>query len=95
MSYTVLLFRDLAANSSKMVGLHDLNSARCIITERFVLDCDKIFAVCNIGRAVTDAGVKSVLDLAKRANKLSSVGIVCTKSDVSQIQASRYFTLHI
>lgn len=65
-------------------GLHDLNSARRNITERYLLHCDEIFAVCNIGRAVTDAGVASVFELAKKA-KLSNVGIICTKSDVSQV----------
>lgn len=65
------------------VGLRDINSARVKITERYLLDCDEIFAVCNIGRATTDAGVKSVFDLARRVS-LSQVGIICTKSDVSR-----------
>ena len=47
-----------------------------------MLKCDEIFAVCQIGRATTDAGVMSVFELARQA-KLSNVGIVCTKSDVS------------
>ncbi|KAM7215631.1 hypothetical protein V8F06_009018 [Rhypophila decipiens] len=61
-------------------GLRDLNSARQNITERYILKCDEIFAVCCIGRAVTDVGVKAVFDLARQA-RLSNVGIVCTKSD--------------
>ncbi|KAM7200854.1 hypothetical protein V8F20_005096 [Naviculisporaceae sp. PSN 640] len=61
-------------------GLRDLNSARQNITERYILECDEIFAVCCIGRAVTDVGVKTVFDLARKA-RLSNVGIVCTKSD--------------
>ncbi|KAF4962888.1 hypothetical protein FSARC_9044 [Fusarium sarcochroum] len=61
-------------------GLRDLNSARRIITERYLLQCDEIFAICNIGRAVTDEGVQQVFDLAGRA-RLSNVGIVCTRSD--------------
>ena len=61
-------------------GLRDLNSARQNITERYILQCDEIFAVCNIGRAVTDVGVKAVFDLARQA-RLSNVGIVCTRSD--------------
>ncbi|OCL10812.1 hypothetical protein AOQ84DRAFT_374565 [Glonium stellatum] len=61
-------------------GLHDLNAARLKITKRYVLDCDEIFAVCYIGRATTDAGVKGVFELAKRA-KLSNIRIICTKSD--------------
>lgn len=61
-------------------GLRDLNTARLKITERYVLNCDEIFAVCYIGRATTDAGVKGVFELAKRA-KLPNIGIICTKSD--------------
>ena len=64
-----------------ILGLRDLNAARLKITERYVLKCNEIFAVCLIGRAITDAGVKGVFDLAKRA-KLSNIGIICTKSDV-------------
>ncbi|CAI0647909.1 unnamed protein product, partial [Colletotrichum noveboracense] len=66
-------------------GLRDLNSARRSITERYLLECDEVFAVCNIGRATTDVGVASVFELARRAG-LSNVGIVCTRSD--DIQAS-------
>ncbi|KAK3381146.1 hypothetical protein B0H63DRAFT_474992 [Podospora didyma] len=62
-------------------GLRDLNSARQNITERYLLQCDEIFVVCDIGRATTDAGVKAVFNLAKQA-RLSNVGIVCTQSDV-------------
>ena len=63
-------------------GLRDLNSARLKITERYLLNCDEIFAICYIGRATTDAGVMGVFELARRAN-LSNIGIICTKSDVS------------
>ncbi|KAK6227425.1 hypothetical protein QIS74_00980 [Colletotrichum tabaci] len=66
-------------------GLRDLNSARRMITERYLVECDEIFAVCNIGRAMTDVGVFSVFELAQKA-KLSNVGIICTRSD--DIQAS-------
>ncbi|KAG6364212.1 hypothetical protein INS49_005810 [Diaporthe citri] len=61
-------------------GLRDLNSARRNITERYIRNCHEIFAVCNIGRATTDVGVKSVFDLARDA-RLRHIGIVCTKSD--------------
>ncbi|KAH8664648.1 hypothetical protein BX600DRAFT_464800 [Xylariales sp. PMI_506] len=61
-------------------GLRDLNSARRDITERYLLNCHEIFVVCNIGRAITDAGVMSVFDLAAKAN-LVNIGIICTKSD--------------
>ncbi|PMD51050.1 uncharacterized protein K444DRAFT_543887 [Hyaloscypha bicolor E] len=61
-------------------GLRDLNSARQNITERYLLQCDKIFAVCYIGRATTDAGLMNVFELARQA-MLSNVAIICTKSD--------------
>jgi hypothetical protein len=60
-----------------------------MITERYLRSCDEIFAVCNIGRAATDAGVIGVFDLARQA-KLSNVGIVCTKSDVSIALTVKY-----
>lgn len=59
-----------------------MNSARRNITERYILKCDEVFAITAIGRAATDAGVKSVVTLARRAG-LSNIGIICTKSDVS------------
>ncbi|KAI3399760.1 hypothetical protein diail_5828 [Diaporthe ilicicola] len=61
-------------------GLRDVNSARRNITERYILECHEIFAVCNIGRATTDVGVKSVFELAREA-RLEHVGIICTRSD--------------
>ncbi|KAF6831532.1 Nuclear GTPase SLIP-GC 3 [Colletotrichum plurivorum] len=61
-------------------GLRDLNFARRSITERYLIECNEILAVCNIGRATTDVGVASVFELAKKAG-LKNVGIVCTRSD--------------
>ncbi|KAI1423392.1 hypothetical protein F5Y12DRAFT_757515 [Xylaria sp. FL1777] len=61
-------------------GLRDLNTARRNITERYLLKCNEIFVVAAEGRATTDEGVQSVIELAKKA-KLSNVGIICTKSD--------------
>lgn len=53
------------------------------MTERYLVErgCDEIFAVCRIGRATTDVSVRQVFELARRAS-LSSVGLVCTRSDV-------------
>lgn len=65
------------------IGLRDLNTARQNITERYILQCDEIFVLSNIGRATTDAGVQAVFELAKEA-QLANVGIICTKSDVSE-----------
>ncbi|KAK7422488.1 hypothetical protein QQZ08_009478 [Neonectria magnoliae] len=65
-----------------------MNLARRRITERFMLECDEIFVICNIGRAVTDAGVESVLKLAHKA-QLSNVGIICTRSDDIQADEAK------
>ncbi|KAM7189178.1 hypothetical protein V8F33_010180 [Rhypophila sp. PSN 637] len=62
-------------------GLRDLNSARQNITERYILECDEVFAVFWIGRATSDAGVKAIFKLAREA-RLSNIGIVCTKLDM-------------
>ncbi|KAB5551088.1 hypothetical protein GE09DRAFT_1174162 [Coniochaeta sp. 2T2.1] len=69
-------------------GLRDTNAARRNITERYILNCDEIFAVCNIIRAITDAGVQAVIDLADRAS-LSNVGIICTRSDDIRVEEAR------
>ncbi|KAH7324284.1 hypothetical protein B0I35DRAFT_348511 [Stachybotrys elegans] len=69
-------------------GLRDVNSARRHITERYLIKCDEVFAICNEGRAITDVGVVSVLDLAKKA-QLSDVGIICTRSDDIQPEEAR------
>ncbi|KAI1307550.1 hypothetical protein F5Y03DRAFT_405608 [Xylaria venustula] len=61
-------------------GLRDLNAARRNITERYLLKCNEIFVVAAEGRATTDEGVQSVIELAKNA-RLSNVGIICTRSD--------------
>ncbi|KAK8062187.1 hypothetical protein PG997_014284 [Apiospora hydei] len=61
-------------------GLRDLNAARRHITERYMIECNEIFAVCIEGRAITDEGVMNVIELARKA-KLSNVGIICTRSD--------------
>ncbi|UQC76138.1 uncharacterized protein CLUP02_17649 [Colletotrichum lupini] len=66
-------------------GLRDSNSARRLITERYLVEYDEIFAICNIGRATTDVGVESVFELAQQAG-LSKVGIVCTKSDDIRVE---------
>ncbi|KAK3994289.1 hypothetical protein QBC44DRAFT_322976 [Cladorrhinum sp. PSN332] len=61
-------------------GLRDLNSARQRVTERYLIECDEIFVVCQRSRATSDAGVQAVFELAKQA-RLSNVGIICTNSD--------------
>ncbi|KAL2145862.1 hypothetical protein VTI28DRAFT_5944 [Corynascus sepedonium] len=61
-------------------GLRDLNSARRNITERYLLECDEIFVICPIGRAITDEGVMNVVERARQA-RLSNISIICTMSD--------------
>ncbi|KAK4170796.1 hypothetical protein QBC36DRAFT_341274 [Triangularia setosa] len=66
-------------------GLRDLSATRRNATERCLLQCDDIMVVCHRDRATIDAGVESIFQLAKKA-KLSSVGIICTKSDHNNAQ---------
>src|SRR5690554_1349599 len=63
-----------------IAGLRDSNAARRNVTERYLLHCNEVFAVCNIGRATTDMGVEDVFRLAIEA-RLSKVGIICTRSE--------------
>ncbi|OAQ67731.2 dynamin family domain-containing protein [Pochonia chlamydosporia 170] len=67
-------------------GLRDLNAARRNNTERYLAEqkCHEVFAVCDISRATSDVGVKAVFELASKAC-LSSVGIVCTRTDVYRV----------
>ncbi|KAI1130430.1 hypothetical protein F5Y10DRAFT_289396 [Nemania abortiva] len=69
-------------------GLRDVNSSRRNITERYVLRCDEIFVVCEMGRVVTDRSVEDVFHLAQQAG-ISNIGIVCTKSDLFEIEQER------
>ncbi|KAF1955086.1 hypothetical protein CC80DRAFT_493422 [Byssothecium circinans] len=69
-------------------GLRDSNAARQSITERYLRDCNQIFVVVKIGRAVTDMSVKEIFELARRAN-LANVGVVCTKSDVINVKEAK------
>ncbi|KAK8112584.1 hypothetical protein PG984_013110 [Apiospora sp. TS-2023a] len=71
-------------------GIRDHNTVRRHFTERKLIECDAIFAVCIEGNAMADNGVANVMDLAKWA-KLDNVGIICTKSDVSLYR----YTSHI
>jgi hypothetical protein len=59
-----------------------VSSARQHVTERYILECDEVFAVADIARASTDESVKDVIKLAKKNARVSNVGIICTKSDV-------------
>jgi hypothetical protein len=61
-------------------GLQDLNSARRNITQQYVVNCHEIIAICEIKRAISDVGVKTVFELARQA-RLERVGIICTYAD--------------
>ncbi|OAA82100.1 Dynamin, GTPase domain protein [Akanthomyces lecanii RCEF 1005] len=61
-------------------GLRDLNAARRNITERYLRECDDIFAVCGIGRVTTDQSVQDVLRMPRHRSD-TNIGVVCTKSD--------------
>jgi hypothetical protein len=69
-------------------GLRDLNSTRKAITERHIRQCHQIFVVARIDRAVTDASIKEVFELAGRAN-LSKVDVICTRSEDIQVREAK------
>jgi hypothetical protein len=69
---------------TSLAGLRDTNTARRNITERYILACDEVFAIADIGRAASNEGVKDVIKLAQRA-EVSNIGIICTKADVCHI----------
>ncbi|KAJ3474062.1 hypothetical protein NLG97_g10010 [Lecanicillium saksenae] len=64
-------------------GLRDSNSARRNITEKCARQCDEIFAVCDISRAVDDSTVQYIFDMAKH---LHNVSIICTHSEAIQAE---------
>jgi len=64
-----------------------VNSARVRIAEAKLYQCDEIFVVADIGRAVTNKGVEDLVvrQLGKDFNSLKrsqGVAIICTKSEV-------------
>ncbi|KAJ6789790.1 hypothetical protein PWT90_02340 [Aphanocladium album] len=65
-------------------GLRDMNSARKRITELYIRNCDEVFAVCEAGRAIVDENVADIFLLAEH---LSNISIICTMSDLDDIEA--------
>lgn len=63
------------------IGLRGCSPAYQFIIERDLLECDRIFAMCNIRQAVTDQTLDYVFDLARKA-QLSNVDVICTHADV-------------
>lgn len=61
-------------------GLRDSNLVRARITEQYIRQCDQIFAVLPIERAIDDKSLDNIFKLAQDAN-LCKVDIVCTKSE--------------
>lgn len=75
-------------------GLRDSNPVRSRITERYIRQCDQIFAVLPIQRAADDKSLDNIFKLAQDAN-LSKVDIVCTKSeDVDTKNAASQWSEH-
>ncbi|KAG9235237.1 hypothetical protein BJ875DRAFT_459547 [Amylocarpus encephaloides] len=67
-------------------GLRDVNAARVRITEDRLYQCDEVFVVTEIGRAVTNRSVEEVMVrlLGMGFSKLKrsqGVAIICTKSE--------------
>ena len=74
-------------------GLQDTNLARVQTTQKYLMDCDHVFIVANISRAITDQSLKSSLynviehhapyGWGECAGKSLSLAVICTKSEVS------------
>lgn len=77
------------------LGLHDTNLARVRTTQKYILDCDHVFIVTKISRAITDNTLQSALysELARHIplaweksgdqGMNLKVAVVCTRSEVS------------
>lgn len=81
-----------------LLGFRDVNSARVRVTEKRLYQCDEIFVVAQIGRAVTNQGVEDLLirQLGRNFNNLrrsQGVAIVCTKSEVCQVTSRSTFSM--
>lgn len=61
-------------------GLRDVNAIGCKNTERYILECQEILAVCTINRATSSRTMADIFYLAKQA-ELRNVNIVVTKTD--------------
>jgi hypothetical protein len=75
------------------IGLRDLNYARQNVTERYVRQCDQVFAIARIGRATSDTGVEEVFKLARQA-LLPNVAVICTQSDVSGLSRTNHYNIN-
>jgi hypothetical protein len=76
------------------IGLQDTNLARVRTTQKYILNCDHVFIVARITRAVTDNALQSALysELARhmplaweKSGDLGmnlKVAVICTKTEV-------------
>ncbi|KAI1113747.1 hypothetical protein F5Y14DRAFT_451759 [Nemania sp. NC0429] len=74
-------------------GLPDVNSARQSTVEKYIRQCDEIFALCPFPpraekRAATKTSVDGVVDLLQQINK-PNIGIICTHHDSFQPKQER------
>jgi hypothetical protein len=60
-------------------ALRDLNLARLRAVERYIRNCNEIFAVTTMDRALEDQGV---VDIIKRNGRHRPLRIICTNSEV-------------
>ncbi|KAG9255485.1 uncharacterized protein F5Z01DRAFT_56619 [Emericellopsis atlantica] len=80
-------------------GLQDTNLARVRSTQEYLMQCDNIFIVAKISRAVTNSSVKSSMYWAlsrhapmeweQEAGRNFNISVVCTRSEDINIEAAK------
>ena len=78
------------------LGLQDTNLARVRTTQEYIMNCDNIFIVARIARAITDQSIRSSLytilsqhmsrEWENVGGRNINLAIVCTKSEVCRLR---------
>lgn len=82
-----------------ILGLQDTNLARVRATQDYLMQCDNVFIVAKIARAITNNSVKSSmywalsrhapLEWEESAGKNLNVSLVCTRSEVCSLRLKK------
>ncbi|KAH0543399.1 hypothetical protein FGG08_002257 [Glutinoglossum americanum] len=80
-------------------GFHDTNLARVTAARKYLDNCDEIFIVAGIARAITDSKVKSCLQALLKdqigigweshAKQVSNIAIICTHAEDIELDTAR------
>ena len=93
--FSLLPLNPVKTNIESGLGLQDTNLARVRATQDYLMQCDQIFIVAKIARAITNKSVKSSMYWAlsrhapmeweESAGKNLNVSLVCTRSEVCSL----------